>query len=102
MNENEKWPINTIGNLALLEAGKNMAKGDLTFVEYLDKKQSNGELTKEEHIAELRKYEKLLICKADDLPSELTQSAFESFLRQRFERLKAAFIHAWRDCIPTE
>lgn len=102
MNENEKWPINTIGNLALLEAGKNMAKGDLTFVEYLDKKQSNRELTGEQYQAELEKYEELLICKADDLPSELTQRAFEDFLRQRFERLKAEFIKAWRDCIPTE
>ncbi len=95
-------PINTIGNLALLEQADDIAQGDRTFVEELNRRRSNGTFSVGQYRDELRKYEKLLICKADDLPSELTQSAFESFLRQRFERLKAAFIHAWQDCIPTE
>jgi len=97
-----RGPINTIGNLALLEEADDIVPDDRTFIEELNRRRSNGAFSVGQYRDELRKYEKLLICKADDLPSELTQSAFESFLRRRFEGLKAAFIHAWRDCIPTE
>lgn len=97
-----RGPINTIGNLALLEEADDIVPDDRTFIEELNRRRSNGAFSVGQYRDELRKYEKLLICKAEDLPSELTQSAFESFLRRRFEGLKAAFIHAWRDCIPTE
>ena len=95
-------PINTIGNLALLEEADDIAQGDRTFIEELNRRQSNGAFSVGQYRDEKRKYEKRLICGADDLPSELSQRAFESFLRRRFERLKEAFINSWRDCIPTE
>ena len=93
-------PLNTIGNLALLEQADNIAQGDRTFVEELNRRRNNGALGLGQYHDEMRKYEKLLICKAELLPSELTQRAFEGFLRRRFESLKAEFINAWRDCIP--
>ena len=95
-------PINTIGNLALLEEADDIAQGDRTFIEELNRRRSNGAFSVGQYRDELRKYERRLICEADDLPSELTQRAFEGFLRRRFERLKAEFIKAWQDCIPTE
>ena len=95
-------PINTIGNLALLEEADDIAQGDRTFIEELNRKQQNGMVTGGRYRDEKRRYEERLICEADDLPSELSQRAFEGFLRQRFERLKAEFIKAWRDYIPTE
>ena len=93
-------PINTIGNLALLEQADDLPQDDLTFVEYLNRRRSIGALGLGQYRDELRKYEKLLICKAELLPSEHTQRAFEGFLRRRFELLKAEFINAWRDHIP--
>ena len=95
-------PINTIGNLALLEEADDIAQGDRTFIEELNRRQSNGAFSVGQYRDEKRKYEELLICGADDLPSELSQRAFESFLRRRFKRLKAEFIKAWQDYIPTE
>lgn len=95
-------PINTISNLALLEEADDIAQGDRTFIEELNRRRSNGAFSVGQYRDELRKYERRLICEADDLPSELTQRAFEGFLRRRFERLKAEFIKAWRDCIPAE
>lgn len=95
-------PINTIGNLALLEEADDIAQGDRTFIEELNRKQQNGMITGGRYRDEKRKYEKRLICEADDLPSELSRHSFENFLSRRFERLKEEFIKAWRDCIPTE
>ena len=95
-------PINTIGNLALLEEADDIAQGDRTFIEELNRRRSNGAFSVGQYRDELSKYEKLLICKADDLPSELSRHSFENFLSRRFERLKAEFIKAWRDYIPTE
>lgn len=98
-----RGPVNAISNLGFLEASKNREKGNQTFAEYLEKKwRTSYELTGEEYQAELRRYEDLLICKADDLPSELSRHSFENFLSRRFELLKAEFIKAWRDYIPTE
>ena len=95
-------PINTIGNLALLEEADDIAQGDRTFIEELNRRRSNGAFSVGQYRDELSKYEKLLICKADDLPSELSRHSFENFLSRRFERLKEAFINSWRDCIPAE
>jgi len=92
-------PINTIGNLALLEQADSITREDLTFIEYLNRRRSNGALTVGQYHDELRKYEKLLICKAELLPSELTERSFVSFLRRRFELLKQEFIKEWRDYI---
>ena len=95
-------PINTIGNLALLEEADDIAQGDRTFIEELNRRQSNGAFSVGQYRDELRKYEERLICEADDLPSELSQHSFENFLSRRFELLKAEFIEVWQDYIPAE
>ena len=94
-----RGPVNAISNLGFLEASKNREKGNQTFAEYLEKKLNSYEMTRGEYQAELEKYERRLICEADDLPPELTQSSFEGFLQRRFNRLKAEFIKAY---IPKE
>lgn len=96
-------PINTIGNLALLSQEEYTEFGDMTFVEHLNKKQSTGWLKGPgRFFDELRRLEDILLCNADMLPSELTQIAFESFLRKRFELLKAEFLNVWREHIPAD
>ena len=104
-----RGPVNAISNLGFLEAGKNMAKGDQTFAEYLEKKwYSSHELTYGEYQDELQRYEEQLICKKELLPKlefilhSSGRDSFEDFLKNRWERLKAEFIKAWRDYIPTE
>ena len=104
-----RGPVNAISNLGFLEAGKNMAKGDQTFAEYLEKKLNSYEMTRGEYWAELRSYEEQLICKKETLPylelipdSSFGRYSFEDFLKKRWELLKAEFIKAWRDYIPTE
>ncbi len=92
-------PINTIGNLALIDLPEHAEYEGLTFLEYLNRRRSNGALSVGQYHDELRKYEKRLICKAEWLPSELTQRSFVSFLHRRFELLKQEFIKEWSDYI---
>ena len=102
MDKTEKWPINSIGNLALLEKGKNLRKGSLTFDEYLRKLRDDGKITYQQYSTELPRYEEQLICKAKHLPTEITKNSFEDFLFERFELLKAEFIKVWREYIPVD
>ncbi len=102
-----RGPVNAISNLGFLEASKNREKGNQTFAEYLGKKLSSYELTREQYQAELQRYEEQLICKReilssawDSAPSSTTgQALFKYFLKKRWKLLKAEFIKAW---IPAE
>lgn len=96
-------PINTIGNLALISANDFKDFGDMTFTEYVNRQKSSGAIRGPgRYRDELSKWQRLLLCKADMLPLELTQQAFESFLRQRFDLLKREFLNVWRDHIPRD
>ncbi len=98
-------PINTIGNLALVPADSDADFGKfLAFDELLDARQRNPDPWGHDHYRDeyLHDCEDLLLCKADMLPSELTQHAFETFLLQRFEILKAEFFKVWSDHIPPD
>ena len=93
-------PINTIGNLSLVAETEHTDMGDLSFVEYLNRRKTIGKLSPLRYDPELQRYERLLLCKSDELPSELTEHFFESFLRRRIEVLKRKFFNVWRDHIP--
>lgn len=96
-------PINTIGNLAMIAENDHTDMGDLTFVEYLNNRQRTGAIRGPgRYRDEINKWQRLLLCKADILPSELTQQAFETFLRQRFQLLKREFFKVWHDHIPPD
>ncbi len=96
-------PINSVGNLALISDSEFTDIGDLTYVEFLNRKRSSGSIRGPGYYHdELKKWRKLLLCEADMLPSELTQEAFETFLRRRFELLKAEFLRVWREHIPPD
>ena len=99
-----RGPINTIGNLALVNEEEFIDFGEMTFVEYLNRRRSIGAIRGPgRYQDELRKWERLLICKADRLPSgPITQDSFESFLRRRFDLLKREFLTVWRDHIPLD
>ncbi len=86
-------PINSIGNLALVDAADPSDYGDQAFAEHLKRRRSGSQF---------RRHEERLICQADMLPDELTQQKFEQFLFDRFELLKTDFIKAWRHQIPHE
>ncbi len=101
-DKDARWPINTIGNLALLEAGRNLEKSDKTFLEFLKKKQAKGELTEDEFVGKFQEWQDLLICKAQHLPESLNRESFEDFLRNRWSELKNEFLTVWRDHIPAD
>ena len=97
----EKLPINMIGNLALLEPSQNIKKGDLTFVEYLNKQLRNGEINDEnEHQEKLCQFEAQLLCKGDLFPDILSAASYDEFLDKRFHLLKHEFLNTWNDFIP--
>ncbi len=96
-------PLNTIGNLALVAATERLDYGDLTFAEYLNERRRIGAIRGPgRYNDERNRYEKLLLCKADMFPSELTKESFETFLLERFDLLKREFLTVWRDHIPPD
>ncbi len=98
---NKSGPINTIGNLAIVATDKYTDIGDKTFLEFWNYRSNRGTIGLE-NIDNLQYWENLLLCEADMLPSELTQEAFETFLRKRFELLKSEFLRVWREHIPSD
>lgn len=98
-------PINTIGNLALIPADSDADFGEfLTFDKLLDARQRNPDPWGQDHYRDeyLHHCEDLLLCKVDILPSELSEQAFVSFLRKRFDLLKREFLSVWREHIPAD
>ena len=99
----KKGPINTIGNLSIVASEEHVDYGDNTFVDRLKQLQRDGTLGTLRYHDELEVNEKLLLCKASDLPSlEIRKPEFENFLKKRFEILKREFFTTWRDHIPAE
>ena len=97
-------PINTIGNLALVSKSDHVDFGDKTFVCYFKQRQMVGGIKKGPgHLNDaVKMQESILLCKADILPLRLTEKAFETFLRRRFDLLKREFLTVWSDHIPPD
>ncbi len=98
-------PINTIGNIALIPADSDADFGKfLTFDKLLDARRCAPNSWEQDHYRDeyLQDCEDLLLCKVDMLPSELSEQAFVSFLRERFELLKREFLTVWKDHIPPD
>ena len=102
MGESDEWPINTIGNLALLDQAGALRNNVQTYDVMLHDQRRRGEITAEEQTQQQINYEKRLICPVSLLPSPLTKRSFERFLEERFELLKREFIRVWRDYIPQD
>ncbi|MDE2952654.1 MAG: DUF262 domain-containing protein [Chloroflexota bacterium] len=101
-DNDDKMAINVISNLSLLESKVNTIKGDLTFVEFLEKQRDDEKITKQEFESKRQDFEDQLICGVDVLPKELTRSSYDDFVTARFDVLKAEFLRVWRDYIPPD
>ncbi|MCY3832855.1 MAG: DUF262 domain-containing protein [Chloroflexi bacterium] len=102
MVEGDEWPINTVGNLALLKQAGELRHNVQTFDVLLQDKRRRGEITQEEQARQLLEYEIMLLCPASMLPRPVTKDSFEEFLLDRFELLKREFLKVWRDHIPQD
>lgn len=102
MGENDEWPMNTIGNLALLDQAGELRNNVETFDVMLKDKRRSGEISAEEQAQLQINYEERLKCPVGLLPSPLTKDSFEGFLRRRFDLLKREFLTVWRDHIPLD
>ena len=92
----EKWPINAVGNLAILEKADNLKKGDHTFKEYLDTLLNKERVDEDEYRSKLKEYEERLICEAEILPSQISLESYKEFLMRRFDFLKVKFFSVWQ------
>lgn len=99
-DNDDKMTINTISNLALLDESTNWKKGDRTFLEYLEKERTDGNIDDSTFDHEKNKLEVQLICHAQFLPNELSRSSYNKFVTARWEVLKREFMTVWRDHIP--
>lgn len=102
MVEDDEWPINTIGNLALLEKAGELRHNVQTFDKLLQDKRRRGEISADEQARQRIEYEKQLLCPAGLLPDPLDKNNFETFLLERFDLLKREFLNVWRDHIPSD
>ncbi len=102
MNDGDEWPINTIGNLALLQQAGELRHNVQTFDKLLQDKRRRGEITEGEQTLQLADYESQLQCPVRLLPSPLSKDSFEGFLLERFELLKREFLTVWSDHIPAD
>ena len=102
MSADDEWPINTVGNLALLSKAGELRANTQTFEVMLRDKRLQDKIGDAEQVYQLREYERLLKCPAGLLPGSLTQNTFEGFLLERFELLKSEFLSVWSEHIPSE
>lgn len=102
MENDDRWPINAVSNLALLEAKENTKKGNKTFNEYLNKLLADGELTIDTHDTKLREASQHLICPVELLPEKISLDTFQGFLMDRFQTLVDEFVTLWRESIPID
>ncbi|MDE2859098.1 MAG: DUF262 domain-containing protein [Chloroflexota bacterium] len=102
MEETDEWPINTIGNLALLEQAGDLKANVQTYDVMLSEQRRRGDITAEQQEDRLQFYESQLLCPANLLPKPLTKDKYEGFLLERFELLKSEFLRVWRDHIPAD
>lgn len=102
MQHGEDWPMNTVGNLALLQKAGEFKDNFHTFDEMLRLKHESGEVSDEQHNDLLAKYESRLLCPPEYLPKATSRGAFEDFLMRRWELLKHEFLSVWSDYIPAD
>ena len=100
MEGEDAWPINTIGNLALLDRAGELRDNLVPYVSLLQDKVVRGLLTADERDEQVREYAERLLCPPDLLPQALSKRDFEGFLLSRFDLLKDEFVRAWRGQIP--
>ena len=99
MLKGEEWPINTIGNLALLIRAGEFKDNFHTFDEMLRLKQQDDEITDEQHDELLSEFGEQLLCSPELLPESTGRKAFEDFLMRRWDLLKREFLTVWSDHI---
>ena len=80
MDESDEWPMNTIGNLALLDRAGELRNNVQTFDVLLQDKRRRGEISAQEQSQQQIDYENRLNCPASLLPAPLTKNSFEGFL----------------------
>ncbi len=102
MDNDEEWPVNSIGNMALLPKAGEFKDNYLTFDDMLRAKLNHGEISLQEFEIRLEEYEQQLLCPPEYLPKGDGRDAFEDFLLRRFDLLKAEFIRVWSDHIPRD
>lgn len=102
MVEGNEWPMNTIGNLALLAHAGELRHNVQTFDVLLQDKRRRGMISVEELSRQLVEYERKLHCPAHLLPTPLNKNSFETFLLERFDLLKREFLNVWSDHIPAD
>lgn len=100
MAHDERWPINAVGNLALLKAEDNLKKGNRTYKQYWDEVLASGKITEREHEHAIQVMADQLICPVGYLPDSLNWDRFGDFLIDRFSLLKQVFRQVWEDAIP--
>jgi hypothetical protein len=102
MADDERWPINAVSNLALLESTENTKKRNKTFTEYLEKLLADGKLTVDGFDVKLQEASEQLICPVDLLPEQINLDSFNNFLMNRFQVLVDEYVEVWRDSIPAD
>lgn len=102
LHEEDKLAMNMVGNLALLESGINIKKGDSTFVEYVESQRGDGKLSEDEYQRQRHELAEQLICPVDIVPQQITRGSYDDFVTARFDHLKQAFLDSWHDYIPAD
>lgn len=102
MTKGEQWPINTIGNIALLPRAGELKDNTHTYDKLLQAKRANCEISAEQYSAQLEEYSQQLLCRPSILPKTSSKGAFEDFLMQRWDLLKAEFFRVWHNHIPPD
>ncbi len=102
MADDETWPINTIGNLALMERAGELKNNTVPYTLMLWQKRQLDEITADQFNYQLREYTEQLMCPARIMPESLSKQIFREFLKERFELLKSEFLRVWRDHIPAD
>ena len=102
MTDGDEWPINTVGNLALLAKAGELRHNVQTFDVLLRDKRRRGEISGDEAARQLSEYEAQLQCPVSLLPCQLNKDNFEGFLLERFNLLKSEFLKVWSDHIPPD
>ena len=102
MDANEEWPINTIGNLALLDKAGELRDNLVPYDSLLQDKVVRGLMTAEERDEQAALYAERLLCPEALLPNPLSKESFEDFLLDRFKLLKDEFVRVWREHIPED
>lgn len=97
-----KGPINTIGNLGLLDESTNRAKGKQSFYDFVHSQNPSSGVGDDQLEGNMTNLENLLCCPRDFLPSVLSEDTFLEFLLDRWGHLKSEFFEYWHDHVPDD